>query len=202
MAAKDRLGYVSSRRQREAMDGVPGRTAELGGYSRAPLVGERQGRLQPHGFADASERAYATVVYLRTESSSGEVEVRLAAAKTKVAPLKQVTLPRLELCAAALLARLVAHIHSILGTRKASLHLWSDSTVALGWIRAHPASWKTYVANRLSEIQTSLPDACWHHVPGRDNPADCASRGLAFTDLVNHPLWWHAPSWLQSESGP
>ncbi|KMQ81827.1 hypothetical protein RF55_25078, partial [Lasius niger] len=104
--------------------------------------------LEIHGFADASERAYAAVVYLRTESICGEVEVRLAAAKTKVAPLKNVTLPRLELCAAALLARLVAHIHCILGTRTASIHLWSDSTVALGWIRTHPASWKTYVANR------------------------------------------------------
>lgn len=139
-----------------------------------------------HGFADASERAYAAVVYLRTRNGN-KVETRLIAAKTKVAPLKQVTLPRLELCAAALLTKLVAHLIRVLGL-SAPIHLWSDSTVALGWIQAHPASWKTYVANRVSEIQTTLPDACWHHIPGKDNPADCASRGLTPSDLVEHPL--------------
>lgn len=74
--------------------------------------------------------------------------------------------------------------------------------MALGWIRALPAFWKTYVANRVIEIQTSLPDASWHHIPGRDNPANCALRCLTPMDLVNHPFWWHGPSWLRSEAGP
>ncbi|XP_029674246.1 uncharacterized protein LOC115242242 [Formica exsecta] len=97
-------------------------------------------RREIHGFADASERAYAAVAYLRTEDREGRVEVALVTAKTKVAPLKQITLPRLELCAATLLARLISHIRHVLEATEVPLHLWSDSTVALGWIRGHPTS--------------------------------------------------------------
>jgi len=155
-----------------------------------------------HGFADAFIRAYAAVVYLRAEKEDDQVQVTLVAAKTKVAPLKQVSFPRLELSAATLLTILVANIHRILGAQTAPLHLWSDSTVALGWIRGHPTSWKTYVANRVSEIQTTLPNAVWHHVSGPDNPADCASRGVSPRELLNHSLWWQGPAWLRSERGP
>ncbi|XP_071643002.1 uncharacterized protein [Temnothorax longispinosus] len=155
-----------------------------------------------HGFADASEKAYAAVVYLRTESSSGEVVVSLVTAKTKVAPLKQVSLARLELNAAALLVRLANHARRVLKIEEDPTHLWTDATVVLGWIRGHPASWKTYVANRVSEIQLTLPDAYWHHVPGRENPADCASRGLLPRELVEHPLWWQGPAWLRTKTGP
>lgn len=165
------------------------------------LTGDaRHGRCEIHGFADASERAYAAVVYLRTCNEKGQVEVRLVAAKTKVAPLKQVTLPRLELCAATLLTRLVAHLLLVLEL-SVPTHLWSDSTVALSWIQAHTATWKTYVANRVSEIQTTLPEARWHYVPGKDNPADCASRGLPPSELGSHHLWWSGPPWLQSGVG-
>ncbi|XP_029168783.1 uncharacterized protein LOC114938832 [Nylanderia fulva] len=133
-----------------------------------------------HGFADASERAYAAVIYLRT-NTNGVRRVTLLAAKTKLD---------------------WPHVVPLIGAEKAPLHLWSDSTVTLGWIRGHPSSWVTYVANRVSEIQTLTPDAHWHHVPGRENPADCASRGLYPSELVDHSLWWQGPSWLSSESQP
>ncbi|XP_025270370.1 uncharacterized protein LOC112639710 [Camponotus floridanus] len=152
-----------------------------------------------HGFADASEKAFAAVVYLLTRDKNNQVQVSLLSAKTKVAPLKQVSLPRLELCAATLLTRLVAHIRLALDALATPTHLWTDSTVVLGWIRGHPASWKTYVANRVSEIQTTLPDVAWHHTPGVDNPADCASRGLSPSELKGHPLWWNGPRWLQGD---
>lgn len=151
-----------------------------------------------HGFADASERAYAAVVYLRS-TNNGEVHMSLVMAKTKVSPLRKVSLPRLELCAGALLARIVAHTRSTLELTTSAAHLWTDSTVALSWIRSHPARWTTFVANRVAEIQRLVPVGQWHHVPGKDNPADCASRGMSPRELLAHELWWHAPTFLRKD---
>ncbi|XP_024882104.1 uncharacterized protein LOC112461185, partial [Temnothorax curvispinosus] len=147
-----------------------------------------------HSFADASERAYAAVLYLRAEGEDGEIKV--ISAKSKVAPLKQVTLARLELSAAELLARLARHSVDVLRLQDLPLHLWTDSKVTLGWIQGHPSRWKTYVANRVAKIQRLVPKAQWKHLPGRCNPADCSSRGLFPSELVNHELWWHGPSLL------
>lgn len=152
-----------------------------------------------HGFADASEKAYAAVIYLRTVDARGEVRTQLLTAKTKVAPLHRVTLPHLELYAATLLSRLMAWTRETLELEGVAAHLWSDSTVTLDWIRGHPSRWKTYVANRVSEIQLAAPDAYWHHVSGQDNPADCASRGLPPRQLPAYTLWWKGPDWLTGD---
>lgn len=145
-----------------------------------------------HGFCDASERAFAAVVYFRTVVQ-GRVVISLVQMKSKVAPLKQVSLPRLELYAATLLARLTASVRETLGLMESPTYLWTDSTVTFGWIRGHPTKLTTFVANRVAEIQVTLPNARWHHVPGRDNPADCTSRGVSRWELLAHPLWWQGP---------
>ncbi|KMQ82937.1 hypothetical protein RF55_21411 [Lasius niger] len=67
-------------------------------------------------------------------------------------------------------------------------------------MRGHPSKWKTSVANRVADIQRTLPKARWHHVPSQDNPADCATRGLSPRELLDHPLWWRGPSWLNDET--
>ncbi|XP_011685702.1 PREDICTED: uncharacterized protein LOC105448687 [Wasmannia auropunctata] len=159
-------------------------------------TGGNSDKMELHGFADASERAYAAVLYLRVETDGGEIQVSLLQAKTRVAPLRQVSLPRLELCAASLLARVAERAASLYGVPLERVHLWSDSTVALAWIRGHSSRWTTYVANRVADVQRALPGARWHHVPGEENPADCASRGLSPSDLVHHSLWWRGPAWL------
>ncbi|XP_076301650.1 uncharacterized protein LOC143219633 [Lasioglossum baleicum] len=154
--------------------------------------------LEIHGFADASERAYAAVVYSRTINSAGVPTVSLIVAKSRVAPLKRVSLPRLELCAAFLLAKLVGHVTTVLDWQGVNIHLWSDSSVALSWIQGHPSRWPTYVANRVAKIQRMLPTAKWRHVRSAENPADCASRDLLPAELPDFVLWWRGPEWLSS----
>ncbi|XP_033222802.1 uncharacterized protein LOC117176657 [Belonocnema kinseyi] len=151
-----------------------------------------------HGFADASEKAHGAVVYLKTISPNGNCFIGLISSKTKVAPVQTVPLPRLELCASVLLARLVAHLQTQLRFDVA-LYLWSDSMNTLHWISAVPTRWMKYFANRVSEIQTIVPSAIWHHVPGADNPADCASRGLSACDFSQFSLWWNGAAWLKRQ---
>ena len=154
--------------------------------------------LELHGFADASEKAYAGVVYLRVITHNG-AHVSLIAAKTRVASLKIMTLPRLELCAALLTANLLKAVSLTLGLSSGNIKAWSDSSIALAWINSYPAQWKTYVANRVAAIQENFPASCWNHVPGHDNPADVASRGILSSQLYGHPLWWTGPSWLSTK---
>ncbi|CAG7824828.1 unnamed protein product [Allacma fusca] len=79
-----------------------------------------------------------------------------------------------------------------------AMHAFTDSTVVLAWLKEHPKSWNTYVANRVSEIQDFLPFEQWHHVSGAQNPVDCASRGIRPSELISHPLWWEGPEFLKS----
>ncbi|XP_055388278.1 uncharacterized protein LOC129616676 [Condylostylus longicornis] len=78
---------------------------------------------------------------------------------------------------------------------------WTDSEIVLPWLRAHPSKWTTFVANRTAEIHHTLGKNIWRHVPSKENPADCASRGMHAPDLINFKMWWNGPEWLQkSES--
>lgn len=157
--------------------------------------------IQLHGFCDASERGYAAVAYFRLAFPDNPVKIHIITAKSKVSPLKRISLPRLELCAALLLAKLVAEIIKTYTNyiNSQEIYAWSDSTVALSWIKASPHRWKTFVCNRVTQIQENLPPIHWRHVDSANNPADCGSRGILPSELINHPLWWAGPPWL-SES--
>ena len=155
---------------------------------------------QLHGFSDASESAYAGVVYLRMIDSDGNVHISLVAAKTKVAPLKRLTIPRLELCGAHLLTKLLEHIRLTLKIPIEGVHAWTDSTIVINWLDGNPRRFKTYVGNRVSFIMDRLPPTRWNHVSGEQNPADCASRGLFPLELIDHELWWNGPLWLRLPS--
>ena len=154
--------------------------------------------IQLHGFCDASEQAYAGVIYLRMTGSDGSVEVSLVCSKTKVAPIKRLTIPRLELCGAHLLSQLLHHVQGVLHIPSTNVFAWTDSTIVLNWIVGNPRRFKTYVGNRVSSIVENIPPERWNHVNGTDNPADCASRGLFPSELLEHHLWWSGPEWLRS----
>ena len=130
------------------------------------------------------------MVYLRSVDTAGGVHISLVEAKTKVAPIKKVSLPRLELCGAHLLARLVKHLKAILEIPTKDIYAFTDSTIVLYWIYGTSQWLKTFEANRVSEIQESLPPERWKHVKGNENPADAGSRGILPKDIINHDLWW------------
>lgn len=156
-------------------------------------------RCELHGFGDSSEKGYAAVVYFRFFYSSGQIETFLICAKSKVAPIKRISLPRLELCAALLLAKLISFVVSTYPSGIFSdLFAWSDSTVALSWIKSSPHKWKSFVSNRTTKIQNLVPPENWFHVKSEDNPADFGSRGLTPLKLINCSKWWSGPAWLRS----
>nr|XP_043068771.1 uncharacterized protein LOC122321876 [Drosophila bipectinata] len=119
------------------------------------FVLSKEDSMELHAFSDASTKAYAAAVYCRCRNKDGTYSVSLMAAKTRVAPLKQQSLPRLEM--------------------------------------------KTFVANRTSEILETLPRHTWLHVSSKENPADCASRGMTTSQLLEFHLWWNGPPWLLND---
>lgn len=152
--------------------------------------------IELHGFSDSSERAYGACIYLVCQVNSTTYVSQLLCAKSRVAPIKRVTLPRLELCAAVLLSKLVDKVRMSLNLKISRYFYWSDSTIVLCWIKACPSRWKTFVANRVSTIQglTNVDD--WYHVASEDNPADYLSRGTTADILKELSLWWQGPIWL------
>uniref|UniRef100_A0A8D9E595 Integrase catalytic domain-containing protein n=1 Tax=Cacopsylla melanoneura TaxID=428564 RepID=A0A8D9E595_9HEMI len=153
------------------------------------------------GFCDASTKGYAAVVYLVTSDlNRDENRVYLLKAKSKVAPTKSpLSIPRLELCGALLLAKLYDSLKYYLSSfQVSSLTFYSDSNIVLAWVRTPPHTLKTYVGNRIVEIKNLTPPECaWYHVPGEENPADCASRGLLPVQYLEHVQWLHGPSFLR-----
>ncbi|XP_064074410.1 uncharacterized protein LOC135193908 [Vanessa tameamea] len=151
-----------------------------------------------HAFADASQAAYAAAVYMKSKDEIGNVSVHLITARTRVAPVeKEISIPRLELCAALLAAQLMFEVSQVLNIPKERLRAWSDSTIVLAWITGEPSRWTTFVSNRVSELLTILNRDQWNHVNSNENPADCASRGIQTEDLKDLNLWWFGPSWLK-----
>ena len=156
--------------------------------------------VQVHGFSDASGTAYCAVVYTRVETEIG-VRVQLVTSKTKVAPLKKVSIPRLELLSCWLLARLLNSCSEILKGKfsPTSISLWNDSSSALGWIRGEDKRWSPWIEARVSKLRAIAEPSIWRHVPGNLNPADVATREISPDDVSSNSVWFNGPEFLRGE---
>ncbi|GBO08696.1 hypothetical protein AVEN_138222-1 [Araneus ventricosus] len=129
-----------------------------------------------HCFSDASKTAYGTILYLRFVTRNNEIETSFICSKSRVAPLKSLTLPRLELTAALLSARLAKEVSSCLKF-DANIYYWTDSLISYYWIHSDSSGFQPYVKNCVEDIQKLSDPNRWGHCPGKDNPADLLSRG-------------------------
>lgn len=153
--------------------------------------------LQLHIFVDASEEAFAAVAYWRYVSLDGDIRISFVASKTKCAPLKRISIPRLELQAAVLGTRLMQNILSEHALVPEKFILWGDSKTVLKWIASSHRRYKPYVAHRIAEILTSTEIGNWRWVSTRDNVADDATRSSSSIDFSPSSRWLGGPAFLK-----
>ncbi|GFY73828.1 integrase catalytic domain-containing protein [Trichonephila inaurata madagascariensis] len=152
--------------------------------------------IQGLGYSDASEAAYGAVVYMHCVKEDGSTTTKLIGSKSRVAPIKVISIPRLELSACLLLAQLVEKVRLSLQVHLAKIILHTDSTIAIAWINTPANQLKTFVGNRVSKIQTLTENYEWKHIPSAQNPADIISRGVNPEELSSLTLWWNGPQHL------
>ncbi|XP_050527987.1 uncharacterized protein LOC126898083 [Daktulosphaira vitifoliae] len=156
------------------------------------------------GFSDASEKGYAAVVYLRLLHMDDTISVHFISSKSKVAPIKTtnnktLTVPRLELCGALLLAQLLHRLHDIFKDNVFidNIYAWTDSRVVLSWLTSEHSQFKVFVTNRIAKILEYIPKCQWRYVVSDLNSADCISRGMFPSQAIAHTLYWQGPSFLK-----
>ena len=150
-----------------------------------------------HVFSDASEVAYGTVIYLRTCSPNPETAFVLG--KSRVAPKKTVSIPRLELNAAAMACKLTALVQTQLRMKPNDVVYWTDSMAVLRFIRNTTSRFKVFVANRLAVIHEYTRPSQWKYISTAENPADLASRGFSPQDTNKLSTWLRGPFFLSHD---
>jgi len=152
--------------------------------------------MELHVFADASEKGFGAVCYARFVRPDGHIHVSFVMARNRVAPLKQLSIPRLELQAAVLAVRLNDTVKKELTLDVEDTTFWSDSSTVLKYIKNESRRFHTFVANRVSEIQDLSCPEQWRHVPGKLNPADDCTRGLRASEFSKRCRWLNGPPFL------
>ena len=149
-----------------------------------------------HHFSDASMEGYGQCSYIKLVNNKGQVHCSLVMAKSRVAPLKVITIPRLELAAAVVSVRIHTILRKQLNYEVVKEVFWTDSKVILGYINSDAKRFKVYVANRVQQIRDHTSAAQWKYVETDSNPADYASRGMPVQAMINSSKWWYGPDFL------
>ena len=150
-----------------------------------------------HNFCDASEQGYGVVSYLRFTSGTGEVHIAFVMGKSRVIPLKTMTIPRLELTAATLATRLYKMLLSMLQIELRDSIIWTDSQSVLKYLRNKTRRFHEFVANRIAVIHNLIDVKKLSFVDSKHNPADDASRGLTIEPFLSSKRWLHSPEFLK-----
>ena len=158
-------------------------------------------RQEIHTFADASTSGFGACSYLRSIDKQNNAHCSLIFGKSRVAPIKVTTIPRLELQAALLAAKQTAMLSEELQL-DAECYLWSDSKIVLGYINNDEKRFYTYVSNRLAQIHDISNKSQWHYVNTKQNPADLASRGVNSVESLSQSMWLSGPDFLWNSALP
>ncbi|XP_054717305.1 uncharacterized protein LOC129226700 [Uloborus diversus] len=150
--------------------------------------------IQLHVFSDANPNAYGAVAYLRYQTSHDSFKTNFVLAKSRVAPLKKISLPRLELMGALIGARIADYIRNFLLV--SNIFYWTDSEIVLHWIKGSNEKWKQFVSNRIAEIHGLSDPNSWGHCESKINPSDLITRGCSAKTLISSKLWWNGPEFL------
>lgn len=152
---------------------------------------------QLHHFGDASESGYGTVSYLRMVNKANTVCCSFIIGKARVAPLKPLTIPRMELTAATVAVRIDRMMQEEMELSLEPSVFWTDSTSLLKYINNETSRFTTFVANRVAVIRSASEDSQWRYVNGYMNPADCVSRGITASRFMRDEVWLSGPEFLR-----
>ncbi|XP_028408638.1 uncharacterized protein LOC114531183 [Dendronephthya gigantea] len=155
--------------------------------------------IEVHLFGDASELAFCSVGYLRFKYQDGTMKCVFVTAKTRVAPTKKLSIPRLELQAAVLCMRVASVIIKEHDYTFSAMHFWSDSTTVLHWICGTSTRHPSFIANRITEILDATEVNQWHYCPTKLNLADDGTHGLPVSSLTTSSRWLNGPEFLLSD---
>ena len=155
-------------------------------------------KVEFHHFCDVSLFGYGFCSYLRLVSSAGDIAVSLVTSKSRVSPIKPITLPRLELSADAAAVKASVVLEREFAYSSVSHFFKCDSQVVLSYISNEARRFHLFVANRVAYIHTHTDVCQWRFVPGSKNIADVASRGCSRKELANS-AWFTGP-WFLYES--
>jgi len=155
-----------------------------------------------HLFTDASEIGYGVACYLRQVDISGRISTSFVFGKSRVAPTKHVTIPRLELTACTVGAKVGAMLKEELKIPDIKDFYLTDSNISLGYITNDVKRFRIFVANRVQKIRSYTRKDQWYHIESHNNPADHASRGITVMDKEAVSQWLNGPEYLLNNTLP
>ena len=157
-------------------------------------------KYQLHIFSDGSSVGYGVIAFLRVEDTeNGRVRCSFLMAKSRLAPVRAITIPRMELQAAVTAVRIQQMLQDELTLNIEKTTFWCDSTVVLKCIRNENKRFAVFVANRIGEIRNATEVSQWRYVNTELNPADEASKGMHAATFVRNERWFNGPAFLRQE---